>query len=93
MAKQLDTRSAMRSAILSRGSTSLLPRAAVRYLRPSLPLGWELYFWPRNVGLGRYGLQIWCPQCDERAPKEVKPWNRWRWLAVHVAKHRKPKVE
>lgn len=76
------TTSAMPSGAPSASSKST--RSPLTYLRPSLPTGWVNYFaWKRT---GRYyGLAIACTHCPERPPKEVKAWNRWRWLAAHIA--------
>src|SRR6266436_3718399 len=59
---------------------------AVRYLDKSLQGSWEKYFSPRRAGRN-WGLPIVCTyqDCGERPPKEVRSWNRWRWLAVHEA--------
>lgn len=62
-------------------------QTALKSLRPSLPGGWELYFSARKAG-SHWGLTIQCPHCLSRPPKDVRPWQRWRWLAVHVAEHK-----
>ena len=77
-----NSRSALHSAVAKRSVTLLVPRAAVTYLRMSLPAGWESYWRARKCG--RYwGITIMCPRCEMKPPKEIKPWNRWRWLAAH----------
>ena len=64
--------------------------SAWEYLRPSLPAGWGHFFQARRSG--RYwGLAITCPICNKRPETEIYSWNRWRWLAVHIAtKHPQP---
>ena len=70
-----------------RGSRSM--QQALAYLRPSLPTGWHDYFSPRRAG--RYwGLSIVCPRCEEKPPVGVESSaQRWRWLSVHLAQHRR----
>jgi hypothetical protein len=62
---------------------------ATAYLRGTLPGRSLAFFSARRVG-NNWGLAIMCPHCDERPPREIRPWNRWRWLAAHiVVKHQK----
>lgn len=61
-----------------------LLREARQRLRESLPPSWSTYFVPRRAGRSM-GLEIKCPACGDRPPITVKPWQRWRWLAVHQA--------
>lgn len=65
-------------------------RKSMASLRASLPSGALSYFYARRVGRG-YGFSITCPHCEARPDSgEVQPWNRWRWLSMHIAaKHTK----
>jgi len=59
-------------------------RAALEYLQPLLPTGWDNYFSARRVGK-YWGITVQCPVCDEHAPAELHWTHRkWRWLAVHI---------
>ena len=80
------------SSAVSKSKSKPLP-SAWEYLRPNLPTGWGHFFHPRRSG--RYwGLAIICPLCEQRPGSEITPWNRWRWLAVHIAsKHPQAKTE
>lgn len=64
--------------------TPFQQRQAERYLDSSLPPGWERIFSPRRTGKN-WGLSILCQQCGDKPPKEIRPWNRWRWLVAHMA--------
>jgi hypothetical protein len=76
---------------LSKSSAATL-RKSIASLRVNSPQGWQHYFYVKRVGRN-YGAVIACPHCDARPPSDkVKPWNRWRWLAMHeVAAH--PRTE
>lgn len=64
-------------------NSSKITREAMLYLRMSLPAGWQSYFSVRRTGK-YWGLRIECPVCGETAPHEINPWNKWRWLTVHI---------
>jgi hypothetical protein len=56
------------------------------YLRSTLPPGALGMF---TVLGGNRGLSIICPHCAARPERFIKNWNRWRWLAAHIAtKHK-----
>ena len=63
-------------------------RVATEYLSPLLPTGWERSFEIRRAGK-YWGLSVVCPVCGERPPVELAYGiRRWRWMTVHVARHR-----
>lgn len=42
--------------------------------------------WSRPRKFGRnLGFQCECPTCEERPPHHIPPWNRWRWMSLHMA--------
>lgn len=45
-----------------------------------MPAGWDKHF--NQVGRG---VRIQCPHCDERPPKHVIGYGRWRWMAAHIS--------
>jgi hypothetical protein len=64
-----------------------LPKVGTRYLSHLLPSGWEKFFTGRRFG-SHWGLEITCPICSEKPPKELKySARKWRWLSSHVASH------
>lgn len=60
---------------------------ATDYLSPLLPTGWERYFSAQRAGK-YWGLSITCPVCGERPASSIKGGRRWRWLSVHISKHK-----
>jgi hypothetical protein len=58
-------------------------------LLASSPVTVRNFFTVRRVG-NNYGYAIVCPHCEEKPPKGIAPWNRWRWLTLHVVTHNKP---
>lgn len=70
----------------SKRSSSTTQKAQV-YLGPLLPAGWQSYFDVRRAGK-YWGLSIVCPTCGEAPPKDLLGGRRWRWLSVHIAKHK-----
>jgi hypothetical protein len=54
------------------------------YLRGLLPAGSQSLFTPRRYG-NRLGVPCVCPHCEERPPRYIPAWNRWRWLSLHIA--------
>jgi hypothetical protein len=64
-----------------------LPRARAS-VASGMPSGARLYT-ARRYG-NHIGVPCVCPRCDERPPKEIKPWNRWRWMTFHeMTAHKK----
>jgi hypothetical protein len=59
-------------------------RSNMTYLRACLPENSDALFTPRRYG-NHLGVPCTCPHCDERPPREIRPWNRWRWLTFHIA--------
>jgi hypothetical protein len=57
-------------------------RMNTTFLRNCLPANSHGLFTPRRFG-NSLGVPCICPRCDERPPKHIKPWNRWRWMAFH----------
>jgi hypothetical protein len=60
---------------------------AQEFLSPLLPVGWQSYFDIRKAGKW-WGLSLVCPTCGETPPSKLLGSRRWRWLAVHIAKHK-----
>lgn len=77
-----------RSPLVASQNGSGFMRTASKYLRVSLPDGWEKYYSARRAGK-YYGLSINCPVCGEPPPRELelKGAQRWRWLSVHLTIH------
>jgi DNA primase len=55
------------------------------YLRSTLPPGALTMF---SVLSGNRGMHIICPHCDAKPIHGIRPWNRWRWMAAHIANHK-----
>lgn len=66
-----------------RSSSSTL--RAQLYLGKMLPVGFLSFFETRRAGR-YYGLRIKCPHCELTPPRELLGSQRWRYLAVHIAK-------
>lgn len=73
-------------------SSSSLPGSLrmQEYLLALLPKGSVSYFTIRRAGK-RLGLSIKCPHCTEVPPSDLSGYQKWRWLAVHIAQH-KPRI-
>ena len=80
--KELIPASSASSLAVSQKSLTV-PRSLLAVLQASLPKGSLDFFTPCQVG-SHGGLRIICPVCQETAPRTVKPWNRWRWMAAHI---------
>ena len=59
-------------------------RMNMTYLRGCLPPESQHLFTARRYG-NHIGVPCVCIHCEERPPKHIKPWNRWRWLTFHIA--------
>lgn len=57
-------------------------RLSTTFLNACLPPGSQSLYTARKYG-NHIGVQCQCPRCDARPPHEVRPWNRWRWMAFH----------
>lgn len=57
------------------------------FLTPLLPLGWQKYFNIKKAGK-YWGLSLVCPVCREAPPSKLTGSRKWRWLAVHISKHK-----
>src|SRR5215475_12409832 len=55
-------------------------------LRDNLPKDALRYFTLRKSG-NYWGISNICPFCGEKPPRDIKPWNRRRWQAVHISTH------
>lgn len=68
-------------------SKRIFEKQAERLLTANLPTRYAEYFDIRRAGK-YWGLSIICPTCGEAPPGSVVGGRRWRWLAVHIAKHK-----
>lgn len=59
-------------------------RSKMTFLRSTLPAGSLNIFNFKRAGSG-FGMSNTCPFCDEKPPFGIKPWNRRRWQAAHLA--------
>jgi hypothetical protein len=57
-------------------------RLSSTFLRACLPPNSANLYTARKYG-NHIGVPCQCPRCNERPPRHIKPWNRWRWMAFH----------
>jgi len=84
--KQAQRQTVSRSRRATSRAGSKLTHEATDFLSPYLPTGWARSFEPVHAGRN-YGLRAKCPVCGETPPPGYN-YRRWRWLSVHIAKHK-----